>query len=263
MSARIMKIVTIEVAFFVLVGSLLISPPQAGAEPKSGYEFLQQESKDMQDDDFMNPGMNSVAAGAESFRAVGKNGKSCASCHGENGDGLDTARIAAYPVFDAVLGKPLTLQQQIHICWTDKLKNEPLKYDSAPALELEVFVRNLARGQKVAVQTDGPMQPFWEKGSQIYNTRAGQLDMSCNLCHVNYAGMKIRANTLSQGQSNAFPAYRLENGKINGLHTRFNGCYEQFRASKLEPGSDEYVALEVFVNSRGNGLAIETPGVRY
>jgi sulfur-oxidizing protein SoxA len=87
--------------------------------------------------------------------------------------------------------------------------------------------------------------------------------MSCNLCHVNYAGLKIRANILSQGQSNGFPVYRLKNGKINGLHSRFNSCYKQFRAEQLEPGNDAYVALEVYVNSRGNGLEVETPGVRF
>lgn len=248
----------------VLLCAVLVSAPSwTGAEPKSGYEYLQQESKEMQDDDFMNPGMNAVEAGATMFQAAGTNGKSCASCHGESGEKLDTARIAAYPVFNEKLGKPVTLQQQIHICWTNMLKNEPLKYDSPNALNLEVFVRNLARGEKVNVQINGPMRPYWEKGETIYHSRAGQLDMSCNLCHVNYAGLKIRANTLSQGQSNGFPAYRLKNGKINGLHSRFNGCYRQFRASELEPGNDDYVALEVYVNARGNGLTIETPGVRF
>ena len=247
----------------MLFAILLAVSIGAGAEPKSGYEYLMQESKDMQNDDFMNPGMSAVESGAARFATAGQSGKSCASCHGDSGEKLDIKNIAKYPVFNAKLGKAVTLQQQIHTCWTNNLKNEPLKYDSSKALALEVFVRNLARGEKVNVQTDGPMKPFWEKGKEIYHSRAGQLDMSCNLCHVNYPGMKIRANTLSQGQSNGYPAYRLKNGKINGLHSRFNGCYKQFRASKLPPGNDDYVALEVFVNSRGNGLEIETPGVRF
>ena len=263
MSGGDMKSGIAKAGMVLLLAVLFVMPPVAAAEPKSGYEYLQQESREMQDDDFMNPGMSAVESGAALFRSAGKNGKSCASCHGDDGEKLDTASIAGYPVFSDRLGKPVTLQQQIHLCWTDKLDNEPLKYDSPDALDLEVFVRNLARGEKVNVQTDGPMQPFWEQGKEIYHSRAGQLDMSCNLCHVNYAGLKLRANTLSQGQSNGFPAYRLKNGRINGLHSRFNGCYAQFRAEKLEPGNDEYVALEVYVNSRGNGLDIETPGVRF
>lgn len=245
------------------VGLVMISINVYAAEPKSGYEYLKQESKDMQDDDFMNPGMAAQEKGLELFNSPGKSGKSCASCHGENGGKLSTANIARYPVYDEKSGKPVTLQQRIHMCWTGNLKNQPLKYDSQDVLDLEVFVRNLARGEKVNVQTDGPMRPYWEKGKEIYHTRAGQLDMSCNLCHDNYPGRKIRANTLSQGQSNGYPAYRLKNGKINGLHSRFNGCYKQFRAEKMPPGNDDYVALEVYVNSRGNGLPIETPGVRF
>lgn len=243
--------------------SLLALPVWSNADPKSGYEYLQQDSKDMQDDDFMNPGMAAVEAGAALFAKPGKNGKSCASCHGDSGEKMDPASIAKYPVFDKKLGKPVTLQQRIHMCSTGQLGNAPMEYDSKHALELEAFVRNLARGEKVNVQTGGDMKPYLEKGKQIYHTRAGQLDMSCNLCHDNYPGMKIRANTLSQGQSNGYPAYRLKNGKINGLHSRFNGCYKQFRAEKLPPGNDDYVALEVYVNSRGNGLIIETPGIRF
>ena len=37
---------------------------------------------------------------------------------------------------------------------------------------------------------------------------------------------------------------------------------KQVRATPYEPGSDEFVALELFVNWRGVGLPIETPAVR-
>lgn len=232
-------------------------------EPKSGYEYLKAESQEMQDDEFQNPGMQWVEAGAERFNTPGANGESCGSCHGEEGEKLDPARIARYPVYDATLKRPVTLQQRIHMESEQRLGNKPMGYDSKEALQLEVFVRHLARGQKVNVQTTGPMQRYYEKGDKIYHTRAGQLDMACTLCHDLYAGQKIRANTLSQGQSNGYPAYRLKNGRINGLHSRFNQCYRQFRAEKMPLGNEDYVALEVYVNARGNGLEIETPGVRF
>jgi sulfur-oxidizing protein SoxA len=256
-----------EVRFMLGLAGLaciLAAPTMASADqPKSGYEYLQQESRDMQDDDFVNPGMQSVDAGAELFNQPGSSGESCGSCHGEDGARLDPERIAMYPVYDEKLKKPVTLQQRILMEWEGRLGNKPVKYDSNEALELEVFVRHLARGKKVNVQTSGPMQPAYEKGKEIYHTRSGQLDMACTNCHDVYPGQKIRANTLSQGQSNGFPVYRLSNGKINGLQSRFNQCYQQFRAEELPPGNDDYVALEVYVNARGNGLPIETPGVRY
>ncbi len=253
-----------EVRFVMGLACVLAASTMASADqPRSGYEYLQQESRDMQDDDFLNPGMQSVDSGAELFNQPGSSGESCGSCHGENGARLDPERIAMYPVYDEKLEKPVTLQQRILIEWEERLGNKPMKYDSNEALELEVFVRHLARGEKVNVQTSGPMQPAYEKGKEIYQTRSGQLDMACTNCHDVYPGQKIRANTLSQGQSNGFPAYRLSNGRINGLQSRFNQCYQQFRAEEMPPGNDDYVALEVYVNARGNGLPIETPGVRY
>ena len=109
----------------------------------------------------------------------------------------------------------------------------------------------------------GPMKPFIDKGHEIYTTRAGQLDMACNQCHDYYSGLKLRAQTLSQGQTNGFPNYRLKNGKINGAQSRFTGCYGQFRAEGYKKGSDEFTALEAYIHSRGNGLSIETPSVRF
>jgi len=255
-----MKIKNTLLTILTFIG---VSNLALAAELKSGYEFLSAESKEMQDDDFLNSGMQSVDAGAELFNTQSANGKSCGTCHGEDGAKLDVKNLAKYPVFDDKLNKPVTLQQRIHMESEQRLGNKPMKYDSAKVLELEVFVRNLARGEKVNVQTGGKMEPFYEKGKKIYHTKSGQLDMACTTCHDIYPGFKIRANTLSQGQSNGFPAYRLKNGKINGIQSRFNGCYKQFRAAKRPVGNDDYVALEVYVNARGNGLEIESPGIRF
>lgn len=230
---------------------------------KSGYQYLSPESREMQDDDFLNPGMQWVDVGVELFNMPGVNGKSCGSCHDEDGGKLDPKRLAMYPVYDEKLNKPVTLQQRIHMESEQQLGNKAMKYDSKKALQMEVFVRNLARGEKVNVQTSGSMQPFYEKGKEMYVTRSGQLDMACANCHDVYAGMKIRANTLSQGQNNGYPAYRLKNGNINGVQSRFNGCYSQFRAEKRPLGSDAFTALELYVSSRSNGLEIETPGIRF
>ncbi len=251
------------VAATVMFGITNANADHKGFKHQSGYDFLSEESKAMQDDDFENPGSSTVDTGAEMFVIAGKNGKSCASCHGEDGGKLDIKDIAMYPVYDKKLKRPITLQQKIRMEWENRLGNKALKYDGKKALALEVFVRNLARGEKVNVKIDGPMKPFFEKGKAIYHKRSGQLNMSCTQCHDTYYGKHIRANLLSQGQSNGYPAYRLKNGKINGLHSRFNGCYKNIRAEKSKPGNDDYVALEVYLGWRGNGLPIEAPGIRF
>ncbi|MGI9373918.1 MAG: sulfur oxidation c-type cytochrome SoxA, partial [Hyphomicrobiales bacterium] len=103
---------------------------------------------------------------------------------------------------------------------------------------------------------------WFEKGKAFYNQRRGQLDMACSSCHVDNAGNKIRANILSQGQGNGFPTYRLKWQKPGSLHRRFRGCNKQVRAKPFKTGSDEYLALELYVMWRGRGLPVETPAVR-
>ena len=114
----------------------------------------------------------------------------------------------------------------------------------------------------VQVQIDGPMTPFYEKGKAFYFQRRGLLDMACSNCHVDNSGTMIRANLLTQGQSNGFPLYRLKWNGVGSIHRRFRGCNKQVRAKPYGYGSDEYVNLELFVNSRGNDLLVETPAVR-
>ena len=72
----------------------------------------------------------------------------------------------------------------------------------------------------------------------------------------------IRADHLSQGQINGFPTYRLKNAKLNTVHGRFKGCVRDTRAETYKPGSEEFIALELYVASRGNGLSVEGPSVR-
>jgi sulfur-oxidizing protein SoxA len=75
--------------------------------------------------------------------------------------------------------------------------------------------------------------------------------------------LKLRAQVLSQGQSNGFPLYRLANGRVVGLQTRISQCFDQFRAEGYPYGSEENTLLELYINARGNGLKIETPAVRF
>lgn len=247
--------------FLILSAGIVAAPAQ---EPRSGYEFATPETREMQDDDFENMGMLTVEEGQELFVKPGKNGKSCATCHENYGEKLDVKRLATYPVYSETLKKPVTLRKQIHTCWTERLGNAPMKkYNDKRAIAIETFVRHLARGEPVNVDVDGPLKPFFEAGRDFYHRRAGQLDMACIHCHLYYPGRKLRAQTLSQGQSNGYPTYRLANTRVNGLHERFRQCQHLFRAKALKAGSEEYTNLEIYVNSLGNGLPIETPAVRY
>lgn len=246
---------------------LMVSPvfaPAFAFEPVSGYDFLSESTQAMQDDDFENPGMVAVDRGAELFTEHRQDEEaSCSACHGEDGSGIKPEEIARYPKFDSSIGGLVTLQERVNYCWEYNLDRFPLDYDHPDLIALETFVRNLAKGETVNVQTDGPMQSLIEKGEALYKTRYGQLDMSCYHCHVQHQGQMLRGQKLSQGQANGFPEYRLGKGRITSLHGRMRECFISFRADPFDPGSEEYQLLELYLMQRGNGLQVETPAVRF
>jgi len=227
----------------------------------SGWLFRSTETRAMQADDFDNAGMVFVEQAIEDWNTVaGSEGKSCASCHGEP-ESMKGVR-PVYPKWNEAAGEVRTLEMQINDCRTTRMGAEPLKYAKAPIDRMVALISSVSRGMPVDVAIDGPAAEMWEKGKEIYYTRTGQLELSCASCHEQSYGMMIRADHLSQGQINGFPVYRLKNAKLTGAHGRFKGCVRDTRAETYSPGSADFVALELYVASRGNGLSVEGPSVR-
>ncbi len=231
-------------------------------EVYSGWRFRSVETQELETDDFDNPAFAAVDQGKELWSTVtGSEGKSCATCHDKAEDTMKGVR-ASMPKWDKDLGKPITLEQQINECRTDRLGAKKIKFDHADMLAMTSYIGLQSRGMPVKVDTSGPMAEWNEKGKKIYYTRVGQLDMSCANCHEDNYGKRIRADHLSQGQINGFPTYRLKWNGLGSVHRRFKGCMKNIRAKPFKVGSDEFVALELYVASRGQGLSVETPAVR-
>ncbi len=227
----------------------------------SGWHFRADGTQAMEMDDFDNPGMLAVETGEELWNTVeGSEDKSCASCHG---DSASMAGVkAVYPKWNDAAEEVYTIQMQVNDCRENRMGAEPWKTDKGGSIPMEALLASVSRGMPVNVAIDGPAQATWEHGKELYYTRTGQLDLSCASCHEDNYGNMIRADHLSQGQINGFPTYRLKNAKLNGAHSRFKGCIRDTRAETYSPGSPEFVALELYVASRGNGLSVEGPSVR-
>lgn len=151
---------------------------------------------------------------------------------------------------------------QINDCRETRMGAEPWKYIGSEMVNMTALLASVSRGLPVNVAIDGPAQSTWEKGKEMYYTRYGQLELSCSNCHEDNYGNMIRADHLSQGQTNGFPVYRLKNTKLNAVQDRFKGCIRDTRAETFSPGSADFVALELYVASRGNGLSVEGPAIR-
>lgn len=231
------------------------------SEVMSGWLFRSRETQQFQMDDFDNPGMIWVDKATASWsKAEGSEGKSCASCH-DDPESMAGVR-AVYPKWNEAAGEVRTLEMQVNDCRENRMGAEPWKYTGGDMVNMTALLASVSRGMPVNVAIDGPAQSTWEQGKELYYARTGQLELSCANCHEDNYGNMIRADHLSQGQINGFPVYRLKNAKLNAVHSRFKGCVRDTRAETYSPASAEFIALELYVASRGNGLSVEGPSVR-
>lgn len=232
------------------------------SEVLSGWLFRADETQELQMDDFDNPGMIFVDQAMDDWDKVqGSEQKSCSSCHGDVEEGMAGVR-AVYPKWNETAGEVRTIAQMVNECREDRMGAEALGYTSAGMARMEALISMQSRGMPVNVAIDGPAAEMWERGKEMFYARTGQLDLSCASCHEENYGNRIRSDHLSQGQINGFPVYRLKNAKLTTPHGRFKGCVRDTRAETYSPGGDDFIALELYVASRGNGLSVEGVSVR-
>jgi sulfur-oxidizing protein SoxA len=228
---------------------------------RSGWTFRTEETQSLQMDDFDNPAMIFVDQARDVWNTVeGDAGESCASCHGEP-ESLRGLR-AELPKWNEEKGEVYTAEMYVNDCRTERMGAEPWGWDSQPMKNMTALISSVSRGMTVDVAIDGPVREAWERGKEIYYTRYGQLELACANCHEDNYDNYIRADHLSQGHINGFPTYRLKQANLVSKHNRFRGCIRDTRGVPYAIGSEDFVALELYVASRGNGLSVEGPAVR-
>lgn len=248
----------------IAIALLLLVMEQSVArsdEPLSGYHFLTPETRALQDDDFANPGMFWVAIGNDLWNEVPANGPSCASCHGP----AETAMRgvgARYPAWSPSMGRVVSLEQRVNACRTQRQQEPAFAMESRPLLALSAFVMHQSRGLPMSVATDGPAAESYVRGRAYFETRRGQLNLSCANCHAERVGQRLRGEFISQGQVNGFPIYRQLWQDLGSVGRMIAWCNAAVRAEPRAADSQEYIDLELFLRARGNGLPIEAPAVR-
>jgi len=238
------------------------SPPAetvlAKQDIRSGYAFLTADTQALQDDEFANPGLLWVDRGEALFQSSADTEATCASCHA---GGL-TGVAARYPEIDAASGKLLNLEGRINSCRTEHQGLTPLVYESDDLLALTAYIAKQSAGMPSDVVTRGLASTAFERGRDYFLTRRGQFNLSCQQCHTENWGKQLRGDTLSQGHGNGFPAYRLEWQSLGSLQRRLRDCDTGVRAEPLPYGSETYLALELYLAARSEGLQLESPAVR-
>jgi sulfur-oxidizing protein SoxA len=229
--------------------------------PRPGVHFQSADVQRLQADDFANPGMLAVARGEKLWgEALAGSDKPCAVCHGKATKSM-RGSAARYPRFDAALGRVVDLAGRIQACHREN-KGTGLAPESADLVALEAYLAHQSRGMPLAVTVDGPARAAFEQGAALFRTRIGQLNLACTHCHDANWGKTLLAEPISQGQPTGWPAYRLEWQATGSLQRRLRACFFGVRAEQPAYGSDDLVALELYLAARAQGMAMESPGVR-
>jgi sulfur-oxidizing protein SoxA len=233
----------------------------SAAALRSGYDDASPATRAMQDDDAENPGFLWVQQGEAIWsERAGSSGRSCADCHG--GPASMRGVSARYPAYDPALGHPLTLEQRVNLSRTQDQGAPAFASESDELLAITAFIGVRSRGMPMAVSAEGPSRPFYEAGKKLFETRMGQLNLSCAQCHDGLAGQRLAGALIPQGHPNGYPLYRLEWQSMGSLYRRLRNCMTGVRAEPFPPDAPELVDLELFLGVRASGLKVETPAVR-
>jgi len=242
--------------------SLAVTAEIPLAERRSGYEFMGRETRAMQDDDVVNPGMLWVLDGEALWsRRSGAADRSCADCHGDARASMKGV-AARYPAFDAARGRPINLEQRINVCRADRQQAPPLAFESRELLALAAYVARQSRGLPVEVVIDERTKPFLDAGRATFFRRQGQLNLACTQCHDERWGKKLAGNPIPQAHPTGYPLYRLEWQGLGSLQRRLRNCFTGIRAEPYPYGAPESVDLELYLMWRARGMKVEAPAVR-
>ena len=144
---------------------------------------------------------------------------------------------ARYPVFDARLGRPITLAQRIEQCRVERQGAAPLAPDSDALLGLTAYVGLQSRGHADAGRHR------WS-GAAVLRSRQGTVQRcarASSICPAPSATTGWQASGLAgsvipQGHPNGYPEYRLEWQGMGSLERRIRNCMVGVRAEPFARG---------------------------
>lgn len=231
-------------------------------ERRSGLDFKSEDLQMQQNDDAINPAFLWVDQGAKMWsESATTQTPSCQSCHLHAPTSMKGVALK-YPQWDGRTKQLINLEKQINACRVKKQHLKPLSYESDELLALTSWIALASRGMKLEKKIDQNLLPAFERGQAFYEKRIGQNNLSCAHCHTANFGQRLGGEIISQGQPHAYPAYRLEWQKMGSLQRRLRACLSGVKAEILPFGSEELLELELYLNFRGQGLRLESPGVR-
>jgi sulfur-oxidizing protein SoxA len=213
----------------------------------------------------LHPGHLAVDEGQALVKKLAARDPAFLTCLGEGSAELK-GRAAAYPKFDAALGRIVTVEDRIEHCAKSVLKEE-IRQGTPPNTRIAIYFKSLSAGTPVRVDlSDAKVMAAYRRGEQLFYMKTGQLNFACASCHVpgSIMGHKLRGETPTTpfGDAAHYPTYRTTVGALESIQERFARCHGQMRTQGLKPGDPAYADLEVFVTVLSNGYPVSVPSAR-
>lgn len=213
----------------------------------------------------LHPGHLAVDEGEALVGRLAARDRAFLACLGEGSAELK-GKAAAYPKFDAALGRIVTVEDRIEDC-ARRVPNEALRQGTPANNKVSVYFKSQSTGAPIAVDLrNAKVMQAYRRGEELFYRKTGQLNFACASCHVpgSIMGHKLRGETPTTpfGDTAHYPTYRTPVGALESLHERFARCHVQMRTQPLEAGDPAYVDLEVFMTVLSNGYPVSVPSAR-
>ena len=213
----------------------------------------------------LHPGHLAVDEGEALVKKLAAREAAFLTCLGEGSADLK-GKAAAYPKFDAALGRIVTVEGRIEQCAKNAL-NEEIRQGSPASNRISVYFKSQSAGKPIKVDlAEAKVMEAYRRGEELFYRKTGQLNFACASCHVpgSIMGHKLRGETPTTpfGDAAHYPTYRTPVGALESMHERFARCHGQMRTQGLKPGDPAYVDLEVFVTVLSNGYPVSVPSAR-
>lgn len=211
-----------------------------------------------------------LSKGKKMWETPFKNGKTFASCFKNGGKKI----AQGYPYWDEGSQKIRTAEMDLMDCARKNGEDFPfltadLDKDTKARVqlaELTAAFYSLSQGQRIKIDLSSPgAVKAYEEGKKFWWQRRGQLNFACAHCHMDLAGKNFGGNqplSAALGHSTAWPAQRLQWGRLETLHRRYATCNSQVRAKPFKHGDEIYNHLQLYETYMSSGLPLTAPAMR-
>ncbi len=211
--------------------------------------------------------------GKQYYSQKNDSGKSCASCHGDDGKKL-SGIYANYPAYSKSLKRVVTVGTQIETCASQRLGFDWPVGSRQNALT-DFYLASLSDGRVINIDATkpGPVKEAYVRGRDLFFKRAGHFNFACASCHTPpSAGRKLRGQrpTTFFGDAASYPIYHFpyslpgdDYEYVFTLQHQIKSCQLLSRIYPGKEGSPAMTDIEVFLKASSNGYKMSIPGAEY